>query len=1082
MQDKLFTYPIDKLLKWILAEEKEGKIFGYYKDLFFEPSSDDPFKIKRYGQIIDTPLGVAAGPHTQLSQNIILSWLFGARYIELKTVQVLDDIEVTKPCIDMYDEGYNCEWSQELSIEESYNQYLDAWILLHILSDKFGYDLSTIFNISVGYDFKGIQTEKVKWFLKKIKDSSSELSSKVDKLSKIYPRIKELNISSEISNNVTLSTMHGCPPNEIESIAKHLIDDWKFNTAVKLNPTILGKERLTDILNNKLGFEVSVPDEAFEHDLKFDDAKKLIDKLSESAKKSGVEFGLKLTNTLESLNIKTVLPDNENMVYMSGRALHPISINAAALLQEEYNGALNISFSGGADAFNFPSIIASNLKPVTVCSDLLKPGGYSRLPQYLSNLRKVMFENKVATINELVTKTGNEEDIKTAGLANLKKYAETVIDENRYRKTFAKHQSVKTNRELTTVDCIHPPCVETCAISQNVPAYLNHTSNRDFSEAYKTIIEDNPLPNITGMVCDHLCQTKCTRQNIDNSILIREIKRFISERESGLFYKSKTRHIPKRAAIIGAGPSGLSAAYFLGLKGVEVDVFESTGYAGGMAASAIPKFRIDETALKKDIIDIELLGVKFHYNESIDRERFEKIKSEYDFVYIAVGAQIGKKLEIPGEDCKGIFDQLTFLRKVKEHEEVNLGKRVGVIGGGNSAMDAARTAKRLVNENDVTLIYRRTKNEMPADKEEIEALIEEGIKIVELTSPQKIEKTNDTLLLTCIKMQLGEPDNTGRRRPVEIPGSDYEIELDSIITAVGQEINIDFLPDGKLEINQLTKETNIKNVFAGGDVVRGPDSLINAIADGKTAAKSILSHLNGKISDKDKNPKTDLRGYQSKLSKRLYGEDLRTLPPKERNNFHLVNSLMDEESAVKEASRCLYCDEVCNICVSVCPNLANQYFETKPFKIKYPSIEIVKDELEIKGWNTYVVNQRYQIININDFCNECGNCESFCPTSGAPYKVKPKFALSEESFKEMSSGYFFKGDSLFYKEKMNISELKTENERILYSDSDFDFEFDLKFNPIKSKRKSDKTKVNTLKIIEMYFYLTKLKSNSLHVN
>ncbi|MDZ7765969.1 MAG: putative selenate reductase subunit YgfK [Melioribacteraceae bacterium] len=1008
MQDKLHIYPIDKVLKWILSEEKDGRIFGYYNDLFFKPGSNDSFKGKRYNQSLGTPLGVAAGPHTQLSQNIVLSWLFGARYIELKTVQVLDEIEVAKPCIDMYDEGYNCEWSQELRIEESLDQYIDAWILLHILSDKFGYDLETIFNISVGYDLKGIKSEKVDTFLRKMKDASSEIEGKIEKLKNIYPRITEINIPHKISDNVTLSTMHGCPPDEIEAIGKHLMNEYKFHTAVKLNPTILGKEKLREILNGKLDYKITIPDEAFEHDLKFEDAKNLINELLNCAEANNVEFGLKLTNTLESLNPSQMIPDDQKMVYMSGRSLHPLTVNVAALLQNEYNGKLDLSFSGGADAFNFADIVACNLTPVTVCSDLLRPGGYSRLPQYLSNLQNEMERVNASSIDEFIINKSSKDEYVSAALENLNNYAEAVIKDDRYKKSFAKHQDIKTNRELTELDCIHPPCVEACAIDQDVPEYLHHIANAKFSDAFDTIVRENPLPNITGMVCDHLCQAKCTRMNIDNSLLIRELKRFAAEKESNHFDKHSSKSLGKKVAVIGAGPSGLSAAYFLALEGVNLEVFEAHGFGGGMVSSTIPKFRINDELMELDVKNIESLGVKIHFNHTITKDEFEEIKSKFDFIYLAIGAQKGKKLEIEGEESEGVFDQIKFLEMIKLGEKINLGKSAAVIGGGNSAMDAARTAQRLVSNGEgVTLLYRRTINEMPADKEEIEELIHEGIKVVELTAPKKIEKIGDKLRLTCIKMKLGDEDDSGRRRPVEIPNSDYDLEFDSIITAIGQEVNLDFLPNKKLEINPNTKETEIKNVFAGGDAVRGADSLINAMGDGKDAAKIILSKIEQEYNAaKPALVKIELHEYQKKLSQRVYGKDLQSIPLEQRNSFDLVNPVMDEATAVEEASRCLYCDEICNICVSVCPNLANVYYEIVPFKKKYPQINFENGDYKVAGWDEFEVNQKYQIININDFCNECGNCDTFCPTSGAPYKVKPKFALSKESFDEISKRIF----------------------------------------------------------------------------
>ncbi len=290
MSDRLYTLSLERLLNWILNDENEGKIFGIPKDLFFTPNESDPFRTKRYGQLLETPIGVAAGPHTQLSQNIILSWLCGARYIELKTIQTLDEIHVTKPCIDMEDEGYNCEWSQELKIQESFDEYLNAWIIIHLLRHKFGWDTKEngfIFNMSVGYDYKGIMNPNVQWFLDKMNNCKPELEEKIQSLSSLYPQIRDIKISPKISDNVTLSTMHGCPPKEISKIGAYLIEERKLHTTIKLNPTLLGPEKLRHILNDQLGYDIIVPDEAFEHDMKYEDAIKMIQHLDELASKNG---------------------------------------------------------------------------------------------------------------------------------------------------------------------------------------------------------------------------------------------------------------------------------------------------------------------------------------------------------------------------------------------------------------------------------------------------------------------------------------------------------------------------------------------------------------------------------------------------------------------------------------------------------------------------------------------------------------------------------------------------------------------------------------------------------------------------
>ncbi len=1092
MSDRLYTYPIEKLLSWILADWEQGKIFGIYKELFFEPQENDPFKFRRYGQLLETPVGVAAGPQTQMAQNIILSYLMGARYIELKTVQTLDELDVSKPCIEMYDEGYNCEWSQELKIKDSFNEYLNAWILLHVIKDLLNIgdneERGFIFNISVGYDLKGILSQNVQWFLDKMQDASEELEERIDKLSALYPRVKELNIPPQISDNVTLSTMHGCPPNEIESIAKYLLQERKFNTTVKLNPTLLGPEELRDILNNKLGYSVIVPDVAFEHDLKFDDAVKIIKNLKTVAKENSVEFGLKLTNTLESLNNTKDLPPSEEMVYMSGRALHPISINLARKLQNKFAGELDISFSAGADAFNVAEILKCNLKPITVCSDLLKPGGYTRLPQYLEELRKAFNSTKSKTIEDFILAGKEEKSLKEAVLENLNSYADRVVKNEKYQKKSFKYESIKTPRELTPYDCISAPCKNTCAISQDVPEYMYYTSIGDFEKAYATIIKTNPLPNVTGMVCDHLCQTKCTRLNYDEPLLIREIKRFVAEGESENFQLSPKPSLGISCAVIGAGPAGLSAAYFLALEGIQVNVYEAFPKAGGMAANAIPSYRINDEPIEKDVENIKKLGVKFFFNHEINKESFEQIRSEHDFVFISVGAPKGKKLNIEGENLPGVYDQISFLNKARLGKAKFAWKNVAIIGGGLSAVDAARTARRIVGQKGtVSVIYRRTKNEMPCGWEEIEEMETEGIDIIELAAPVKIEKENGELKLTCIKMKLGEKDEGGRPRPVAIEGSEFTLSFDAIISSIGQDVVLDFLPDGKIELQKGSNETQHKNVFAGGDVIRGADSLINAIADGKKTADEILRRVERKlnVSIRKVEPKLTKVEFQQKLAKRQYGKPAPALPLEERFSFELVHPVLTEQEAIEEASRCLFCDDVCNICVTVCPNLANYSYDVEPFETSYPVVKIIDSKMQVVEFETFRVEQKHQIINIGDFCNECGNCATFCPTSGAPYKTKPKFFLTKESFDSEPTGFYLTLDSISFKQNGSVKTLKIKDETLIYSDEIAEAEFDAISLAIKNLKLLNPDSVKELNfriVAEMYFLWSSLHSEPLFKN
>jgi putative selenate reductase len=1008
--DKFYPTPLPQLLNIIFRQlDRKQAVFGIPKVLFFEPQTKDAFRSKRYGQLLETPIGVAAGPHTQLSQNIVAAWLTGARFIELKTVQTLDELEVSKPCIDMQDEGYNCEWSQELKIKQSFEQYLDAWIMIHVLKDHFlgsNKERGFIFNMSVGYDMAGILNDNMQWFLKKMQDATAELEEKIKTLESIYPRIRELRISPNLSDNVTLSTMHGCPPQEIEQIGNYLLTEKKLHTTIKLNPTLLGKERLNDILK-KSGFATVVPDQAFAHDLKYEDALKILSRLEKTASENKLQFGVKLTNTLESVNHKQVFPPKEKMMYMSGRALHPIAVNLAGKLQHEFNGRLSISFSGGANAFNISHLISCGLEPVTICSDLLKPGGYGRLNQYIEELRKDFALVKSESTEDFIIKKADNQrlSLNEAILLNLEKYSNEVFQDEAYRKTGLREPNIKTERPLGWFDCIHAPCEDTCPTHQDIPAYNYHTSKAEFKKAAEVIRQTNPFPQITGMICDHLCQLKCTRINYEHAVLIREIKRFVAEKASLESSSDHPRtHITggKKVAIIGAGPSGLSCATFLARAGFGVEVFETKKRPGGMVSSGIPSFRLTENAIKNDVKSIEELGVKIHYERKISRESFERMQHDFDYIYIASGAQRSAKLNIEGVEAEGVMDPLLFLEELKENKKPVLGSKVVIIGGGNTAMDVARTAWRLVGEEGkVTVVYRRTIREMPADQGEIKAVLAEGMKIVELAAPLRMNAENGHIAsLTCIRMKLGEADAGGRPRPVEIPGSEFEIEADTIIPAVGQELDIDFCDHNLLRTSQGSYETMIPRVFIGGDAMRGASTAINAIGDGRKAAQEIIEREKIAFSTKPENIRMpqDHSWHMTQRARRLKPAAVKELPTGERKNFKLVSSTISEEEASYEASRCLLCDEICNICVTVCPNLACYGYETEPATFSLHKLVAGNNGWVVEAHKEFKMAQQYQILHIADWCNNCGNCTTFCPSAGEPYKDKPHFFINKEAF------------------------------------------------------------------------------------
>ncbi len=1016
--DKFYLTSLSTYLKWILGDLERGEIFGIPESLFFRPKKDDPFRMTRYGRVMESPIGVAAGPQTQLVQNIVAAWLTGSRYLELKTIQVLDELEVTKPCIDMGDEGYNCEWSQELKLDQSFNEYLNAFIILYILKDKLNIgepgEPGFIFNMSAGYNLEGIQSPTVQRFFDRMTNCETELAGKLEEAAKFYPKVRGLGIPTRLSDNLTVSTMHGCPPDEVEKIGSYFINERRFNTTVKLNPTLIGPEALRSILNDQLGYSTWVPDEAFGHDLKYPDGVKLIGNLMKQAQAKGVAFSLKLTNTLETRNKLQNLPKNEPMVYMSGRSLHAISVNLAAKLQKEFGGQLDISFSGGADYRNLPSLIASGLKPVTVSSDALRPGGYGRTSQYLEALGAAMQDAKAADIETFINaKNISGKKDQAAALENLTAYAAEVLTDPRYMKAaYVYKNGVKTRRPLPRFNCAAAPCMETCPASQDIPRYLNFTARGEYEKAYQTIMATNPFPNVQGAVCDHQCQFKCTRLNYDSPLKIREIKRFVAERhQGGTGVKAGTPN-GLSVAIVGAGPSGLSAAHYLATLGFKVEIFEAKPLAGGMAADAIPAFRLSDQALKTDIDNILNLGVTLHLGHKVDPAGLEKLRKSFNYVYLAIGAQANSRLNIEGEDAAGVMNQLTFLSQVRRGQATGLGQKAIVLGAGNSAMDVARVARRL--GSDVTIVYRRTRREMPADPDEIREALEEGVALVELAAPEKVIALDGRAVgLTVAKMKLGEADASGRARPVKIPGSEYDLPADTVIAAIGQDLRLDAWPEKKLEMNPATGATQLAGVYTGGDAGRGAASLIRAIADGRQVAEAICgaAKKDAKLPQAPAEDRLlDVAALRHRQARRGFGPTPAHKAAAGRINFQLYTDTFTEAQAREEAARCLQCDLICNVCTTVCPNRANLAIAVNGKKLVQPVQTATAGGIKTEG--QVKLDQAFQIFNLADFCNECGNCAAFCPTSGAPYQDKFRVHLSQASYDSNPEGFFFFGRDL----------------------------------------------------------------------
>ena len=481
------------------------------------------------------------------------------------------------------------------------------------------------------------------------------------------------------------------------------------------------------------------------------------------------------------------------------------------------------------------------------------------------------------------------------------------------------------------------PCKAACPTHISVQGYVALIAAGKYKEALKLIKKDNPFPIVCGRVCNHPCETACMRGKVEEPIDIMHLKRFVAD----LDLKDETRYLPekkeskgKKVAVVGAGPAGLTCAYYLAAEGYDVEVFESLPVAGGWLAVGIPEYRLPKDVLKAEIKVIEDLGVKIHLNTAVGKDiPFAKLQSDFDAVFIGCGTVNSSKLNIPGEDMQGVIHGVDYLKRVNLGEKVFLGDKVAVVGGGNVAMDAVRMAIR-TGSKDVFILYRRSRAEMPASPEEIEEALEEGIKMEFLVAPKRVVGENGKVTgVECTRMELGEPDASGRRRPVEIKGSEFIVPCDALIPAIGQEADLDFVPKESgiainkwknFDVDPVTFATTTPGVFAGGDVVTGPATVVKAVYAGKEAAVSIDRYLRGedvaagRAKDWTKNlaDKADVSKV-AKVPRRKYPH---MKPEDRRTNFREVGIGFTEEEAVAEAKRCLACGicSECYQCVEAC--------------------------------------------------------------------------------------------------------------------------------------------------------------------
>ncbi len=953
MSDIMRPIAFGHLMNWVLEEYRRcGSVFGVANPVKHENGQALPI----FDEKIEAPFGPAAGPNTQLAQNIIAAYVAGARFFELKTVQVMDGPElaacVNKPCILADDECYNCEWSTELYVHEAYAEYVKAWVACKLLAREYGLGDpdAFVFNMSVGYDLAGIKSEKINAFIDGLIEAKDNAVFKacIDWALSNVNRFKNVDeayicgISSRISRSITESTLHGCPPDEIERIATYLIEEKGLNTYIKLNPTLLGYDYARARLDS-LGFDyVCFDDRHFREDLQWADAVPMLTRLTALASEKGLEFGVKLTNTFPVDVTRGELPSEE--MYMAGRALFPLTIHLAARISETFGGRLRISYSGGATALNAAALFKAGIWPITMATAILKPGGYQRLSQV------------AATLMECGSAPFSGVDV-----AQVKALDEGVSASALYKKPIKPLPDRKNGRELPLFDCFSAPCRNGCPISQDIPAYLQAMLEGDAEKALRVILERNPLPFITGTLCPHHCGDKCMRNYYEDSVNIRQTK--LAAARDGCEKVLPTLRPAKavgdkKVAVIGAGPAGLSAAAFLSRAGVEVTVFERKATPGGVVRHVIPGFRIDEKDIERDIEICKAFGAKIVCGREISS--IEALKTEgFTDVIVAVGAWKRGKNPLQSGEC---LDALEFLEAIrKDPGAASIGENVVVIGGGNTAMDVARAARRLPGGRSVRLVYRRTRRYMPADEEELQMALDDGVEFMELLSPERLEDGQ----LICRRMALGAPDASGRRAPVDT-GEVVNVPADAVIAAVGELVETGLYEAAGCALDAKGRpavdagmRTSVAGVYAIGDARRGPATVVEGIADAAAAAAAIAGA-------------------------RFDGCEAENRAPEEKYRFK--KGMVTEDTSAAPDWRCLGCPSVCEACADVCPNRAN-------VAVRVPG------------------RCQTQIVHVDGMCNECGNCAVFCPYNGRPYRDKFTLFWSEEDFADSeNAGFMVLGD------------------------------------------------------------------------
>lgn len=868
MSDLLRPLSFEKLMALLLEERSaDGTIFGV-KDIYKAGRSRLPI----FGLRIENPVGPAAGPVTQTAQGIIAAYAAGARFFELKTVFPEPD-PAEKPSASIGDRTFSSEHPSELSLGDAFGEYVKAWYAIKLISTAFelGVPEGFIFNMSVGGSLEDLKSDKMNSFIEGLKSAEytpvwreceNWARAHMDELDGI-----DNTYLSDISPNVCISATFvpraGLSAQEVEACAEYLIEEKRLHTFVRLSPDLLGYYTVRGILDINGYDDVVISKERIDSEANYDDIKPALSRLQFKADSHRLEFGVKVC---DGLCVENADECGIKGCKLTGRALFPIAFSLAEKIANDFGGGLRVCFAGGTDIYTAEKLFNAGIWPVTMVSDVIRPGGLARLKQTVEAVSKCDYTQFSGIL--------------TSDLPDIEKDA---YSGGRYKNK--EHAGLrKAKGPIPPVYCAKAQCRAVCPLGQDIPLIMRLLKNDRSLEALRVIIERNPMPFTVETLCPHPCADSCSRRFYEGALAINAEN--LRAAKNACFDLLDETELKSRAgepiAIVGCGPAGLAAACFLARQGANVTIFDKEKRPGGSVIKYVPKFRINDADVEWDVTLIQALGIEMELETEITSIK-ELREKGFEKIVLAIGA--GTQSHLKFAFGKSI-PALEFLEECRNSEQEALEEKyIGnliVVGGGHTAAAAARCAKKLPTVDRVTVVFDRPQSEMTASPSEIAAMKKEGIFIMESLTASGVRGGN----LLCRKTAYGEPDEETGIRPLLITEEKEKLPADIVINAVGEECD-----------SPLLDETD-GHVYLVGDALFGRTAdIAEVIADAQRLARKLANtHFDKYMPDNE----TEDKSFMKNRSK-----------------------LCADCKACKEGERCLECDTVCEFCAECCPNRAN---------------------------------------------------------------------------------------------------------------------------------------------------------------